>query len=921
MEKKIWHQMTIGDVLADLLTDSDKGLSAGEAKRRLELVGFNQLQEQKRLSPLKIFVSQFTDFMVLVLIAATIVSGFLEEYADAVTILAIILINAVLGFIQEYRAEKSLDALKKMIAHESKVKRDGVIIKVQAAQLVPGDVVILETGDIIPADLRIVEAQQMEINEAALTGESVPVKKRPENIYSQQTPLGDRKNMGYMGAVVTRGKGLGIVVETGMHTEMGQIAGYIQQVEGEDTPLQKRLAYLGKWMVGFCFVIVGIVAASGLLRGEPLHRMILTGVSLAVAAIPEGLPAIVTVALAIGVQKMVRKQAIVRALPAVETLGCATVICSDKTGTLTQNEMTVRQFNLSGETIFLTGEGYDPRGKFYSPQGEKPLKDNKQGLELALKIAALCNNAVLQKNSTIIGGLFRKNDSEPWSILGDPTEGALLVSAAKGGIWRETLERNTERVYEIPFESERKRMSVIYRAVKEGPGVLYCKGAPDVLLSLCEKIWWQGREVPLTVELRRQIQEANDKMASQALRVLGLAYRQLTRDISLENESILEENLTFVALAGMIDPPRPSAKEAVGTCRTAGIKTVMITGDHKNTAEAIARELRLFAGGNKKILTGPELDAMNDYQLQDQVNQISVYARVSPKHKIRIVKALKDVGHIVAMTGDGVNDAPAVKEADIGISMGLTGTDVTKEASSLVLGNDDFATIVAAVEEGRIIYDNIRKFIRYLLSCNVGEVMTMFAATIMGLPLPLIPIQILWMNLVTDGLPAMALGLDPGDPDIMYRRPRNPKESVFAHGLPRRIAVRGAVIALATLFGYITGFYWGGESLEVARTIAFCILVFSQLFYVFECRSERYSIFELGLFTNPYLVGAVASSAVMQLAVIYLPFCQGIFKTVSLNFGHWILIIGLSAGTSLLQGLYRTVKIRSKRRIILLNNR
>jgi len=915
-EKKPWHALSAEEALQDLHSDGHRGLESGEAARRLELVGPNELVVKKKVSPLAIFLAQFKDFMVLVLIGATIVSGILGEYADALTILAIIFINALLGFIQEYKAEQSLEALKRMIAPEANVIRGGVVLRIPAGELVPGDLVVLNTGDIVPADLRLLEATQLEASEAALTGESLPVKKKADLVLSDKAPLGDRKNMCFMGTVITRGKGLALVVDTGMQTEMGQIAGYIQQVGNEETPLQKRLEQLGRWLVAFCLAIVGVVVVAGVLRGEPLHRMFLTGVSLAVAAIPEGLPAIVTIALAIGVQKMVKRRAIVRALPAVETLGCATVICSDKTGTLTHNEMTVRQYFVGGDYLQFTGEGYDPTGKVVHPARDRADKELKSGMEWAFKIAALCNNSVLQREKMGIGGLFRNNGkSVSWGIMGDPTEGALLVSAAKGGFWREDLEKREKRVLEIPFDSDRKRMSVVYASEKQGTKTLYCKGAPDVLLNLCSSIYWQGKIVPLTPELKARVLEANDQMAGQALRVLALAARELPRDANLENEVELEQGLTFFGLAGMIDPPRPSAVQAVRTCRRAGIKTVMITGDHLKTAVAVAKEMKIISGEKQKVLSGSDLDNLSDAQLANLVNDVAVYARVSPKHKLRIVKALKNKGHIVAMTGDGVNDAPAVKEADIGISMGITGTDVTKEASSLILGDDDFATIVAAVEEGRIIYDNIRKFIRYLLSCNVGEVLTMFLATIMGLPLPLLPIQILWMNLVTDGLPAMALGLDPGDPDIMDRQPRHPKESIFAHGLIRRIIVRGTLIAVITLTVYVLGFLMGGEDLKLARTMAFCTIIFSQFFHVFGCRSERYSIFQLGLFSNPYLVGAVGISMTMQMSVIYVPFLRNIFQTVPLGLEHWSLIILMTAGTSLLQGFYRTVKIRRKRKL------
>lgn len=911
--KNRWHSMTIQETMAELMTNPAQGLEKGEALRRLELVGPNRLDEKESVSAWTILAAQFTDFMVLVLMAAALISGLLGELADAVTIFAIIIVNAVLGFVQEYKAERSLEALKKMTAPEAKVIRSGRQLNVPAEELAPGDVVLLETGDIIPADLRIIEAAQLEISEASLTGESLPVKKRSAETYVEVTPLADRKNMAYMGTVVTRGKGAGVVAETGMHTEMGEIAGFIQQIKEEDTPLQKRLAQLGRWLVVGCLLIVAVVSVSGILRGEAVFTMVLTGVSLAVAAIPEGLPAIVTVALAIGVQKMVKRQAIVRALPAVETLGCATVICSDKTGTLTQNEMTVRQLYLGGATAQVTGEGYEPHGKFIF---EKVDKAQEKSLPQALKIAALCNNALLQKDRIPLKGLFRQEKGGSWQIGGDPTEGALLVAAAKAGIWREAIENKEKRIWEIPFDAERKRMSVIYEAAG-GQKTLYCKGAPDVILNLCTRILRQGEIMPLTPQLKEEVLAANDYLAGEALRVLGLACRELPGELNLEEEDIgLENELIFVGLAGMIDPPRPSAKKAVGVCRLAGVKTVMITGDHKKTAEAVAKELGILTDSSQLVLTGQEMDTMSDYQLKNLINKTAVYARVSPKHKLRIVQTLKEAGHIVAMTGDGVNDAPAVKEADIGVSMGITGTDVTKEASSLILGNDDFATIVAAVEEGRIIYDNIRKFIRYLLSCNIGEVLTMFFATLLGLPLPLLPIQILWMNLVTDGLPAIALGMDSGDPDIMTRKPRSPKESIFAHGLMRRIIVRGTVFAVAVLFVYIFSFYTGGEDLELARTMAFTTLVFVQLFYVFDCRSERYSIFELGFTGNKYLLGAASISMAMQLMVIYIPGLQSIFKTVPLDLWHWLLIFAVTIATTLLQGLYRAVKIRRKRRII-----
>ncbi|NLT95594.1 MAG: calcium-transporting P-type ATPase, PMR1-type [Clostridia bacterium] len=906
MVKSNWYNLSENEVLEELKVNAQKGLDSKEAKRRLELVGFNQLQEQKKTSPFKLFINQFKDFMVIVLLAATIISAFLGEYADAITIITIVIMNAILGFVQEFRAEKSMEALKKLIAPEAKVIRNSREMKVPARELVPGDLVLLETGDIIPADLRLLETVQLEIEESSLTGESVPVKKKAGEVYPVNTSLGDRRNMAYMGTTVTRGKGMGVVVETGMHTEMGLIAGLIQKVVSEPTPLQRRLEQLGKWLVAFCLLIVMVVVATGILRGEQIYQMFLVGVSLAVAAIPEGLPAIVTIALAVGVQKMLKRKAIIRKLPAVETLGCATVICSDKTGTLTQNEMTVRKLFVSNEFIQVTGEGYDPKGEIIIPEEKSRLHRNKTGLDLAFKIAALCNNAKLQKTETVISGMFRKKNTGPWKVLGDPTEGALLVLAAKAGVWRENVEKKEQRVFEIPFDSDRKRMTVIYKA--QDKLKIYTKGAPDIILEKCKYVWWEGEPVALTGELKQKILVNNDLMAGEALRVLGLAYKEMPAAFDYEEkEQEVEKDLIFIGLAGMIDPPRPAAIKAVEVCKNAGIKTVMITGDHKITAEAIGKELKIH-DENGIILTGAQLDQMSDRELKRIVNDVTVYARVSPKHKLRIVKALKAQGHVVAMTGDGVNDAPAIKEADIGIAMGITGTDVTKESSSMILGDDNFATIVAAVEEGRAIYDNIRKFIRYLLSCNIGEVLTMFFASLMGLPLPLLPIQILWVNLVTDGLPAMALGVDKAEPDIMYRKPRHPKESIFAHGLARRIAVRGTLIGVGTLLVFIIGFYLNNMNLEIARTMAFTTLVFFQLFHVFDCRSERYSIFEIGLFSNPYLVGAVSCSVIMHLMVLYLPFFQPIFKTFPLTISNWLIIIAVSGGITILQNTYRSLK-------------
>ncbi len=908
-----WFAMKRQEVLEQLATCSEKGLDEQQAKERMEQFGPNKLISARKTPPWQMFLNQFKDFMVLVLIAATVISGFLGEWADAVTIMIIVVVNAVLGFVQEFRAEKSMEALKAMTAPEAKVIREGLERKLPAAELVPGDIVLIDTGDKIPADLRLLSIANLEVEESALTGESHPVKKRVANMAGQEEiSLGDTRNMAYMGTVVVRGRGSGVVVNTGMHTEMGHITRMIQEAEEDVTPLQRRLEQLGKILVAFCLLVCTLVVVLGVWRGEPLYNMFLAGVSLAVAAIPEGLPAIVTIALAIGVQRMIKRNAIIRRLPAVETLGCATVICSDKTGTLTENQMTVRQAWLGSTQVKVSGEGYDPKGGF-DFQGPKGPEFN-----LFLKCAALCNNAQLSKGELSVTGLLRNLQAgklaRVWGVAGDPTEGALMVMAAKGKIWRKDLEREDIRLAELPFDSTRKRMSVIYKD-RSGKVTAYVKGAPDVMLDLCSHIYKDGRIIPFSESMKAEMLKYNSQMAKEALRVLALAYRNLEGLQTEEEftEERIEQGLTFLGLAGMIDPPRPSAIQAIQACRRAGIRTVMITGDHQLTAQAVGKELGLLAKG-AQVLSGAELDRLSDDELQREAEATAVYARVSPKHKLRIVRALKRNGHVVAMTGDGVNDAPAVKEADIGIAMGKSGTDVTKEASAMVLADDNFTTIAAAIEEGRAIYDNIRKFIRYLLSCNVGEVLTMFLAVLMGMPLPLLPIQILWMNLVTDGLPAMALGVDPAERDIMYRRPRDPQESVFSHGLGWRIASTGTLFALGTLLAFAIGLMMG--QVDLARTMAFNTLVFYQLTFVFSCRSERHSILEIGLFGNPQLVLAVAISTALQLAVNYISFLQPIFKTVPLELKHWVVVLTIAIVPQLLGILIKAVKDRAKERIM-----
>ncbi|HEY8346928.1 MAG TPA: cation-translocating P-type ATPase [Symbiobacteriaceae bacterium] len=914
-----WHQRPASEILRELGTDPDAGLPLREAQQRLAETGPNLLAAAERPPWWRMLLGQFQDFMVLVLLAATALSYGMGETADAITIVVIVVLNAVLGFVQEYRAEQSLEALKQLAAPTARVRRGGQEMTVPASELVPGDLLLLEAGDRVPADARLLEASSLEVEEAALTGESLPVRKNPAWVGTGDVPLGDRQNMVYMGTTVTRGRGAAVVVATGMQTEMGRIAGLIQEVEDEETPLQRRLEQLGKWLVMACLLVCALVVVTGLmttshLTGEEIGRLILAGVSLAVAAIPEGLPAIVTVALALGVQRMIRRNAIVRKLQAVETLGCATVICSDKTGTLTKNEMMVRAAWAGGRRYQVTGDGYRPVGEFLSESG--PVRPSEvPDLAQLLKSAALCCNARL-----VLPGGRRKGEGargdggtprNGWSVEGDPTEGALVVAAAKAGYKPDRLAASYPRLWEVPFESERRRMSVATRW-DDGGAMLHVKGAPDTVLELCTHILMDGRVLALTDPLRQQILAENDRMAGDALRVLAVACRPLPVEAAPAQTAGIdqtaaewEQRLIFLGLVGMIDPPRPEVKRAVQAATRAGIRTVMITGDHPATALAVARELGI-AGPDSSALTGAQLDRMNDTQLEEAVRTTRVFARVSPQHKLRIVRAFKAVGEIVAMTGDGVNDAPAVKEADIGIAMGRTGTDVTKEASAMILSDDNYATIVAAVEEGRGIYDNIRKFIRYLLSCNTGEVLTMFLAAVMRLPLPLLPIQILFVNLVTDGLPAMALGVEPPEPDVMHRPPRRPDEGVFARRLGQKILSRGILIGLGTLGAFLVGAFMNAPSpglapfadpdvLALARTMALATLVTAQLLHVFDCRSEQRTIWEMGFFGNPWLVAAVASSLAALLLAIYWPPMARVFGTAPLTLPEWIVVL-IAAG-------------------------
>ncbi len=867
-------------------TNLQKGLSSREIPLKKRLFGDNVIEETAKFSPALVLCSQFKDFITFVLIAATAVSAYLGEIVDAAAISLIIIMNAVLGFIQEYRTEKSLQALKRLSAPTAKVLRDGEVKIIPSKDVVPGDIAILESGDRIPADGELIDCINLSIDESILTGESIPVEKVAEFNQDEQQDI-YRKNLVFMGTLVVSGRGKMLVTAIGMDTQMGKIAGMLDKVEDEQTPLQKRLDLLGKQLVVLCLGICAIVALLGIYRGEKTYEMFLFGVSLAVAAIPEGLPAIVTVVLAIGVQRMIRKNAVIRRLPAVETLGCATVICSDKTGTLTENRMSVRKIYINAKTIVVTGTGYKPEGDFITADGGNMRSLPAEIIKL-MEIGVSCNNAGIVREKE--GFLSLVSGSRGYKILGDPTEAAILIAGLKANVQKEIVDRRFQRIKELPFDSDRKRMSVVVKSQK-GEIYLFTKGAPDVVLSLCSQIEQNGMTRQLYAKDEKDILTANEDFGREALRVLAFAYKRIS--IGDLEQSDLEHDLTFLGMMGMIDPPRPEAIEAVKKCFSSGIRPIMITGDHKATAWAVAKELHMITNQNR-IITGEELDAMSESELNRCIDEVAVYARVTPRHKLKIVRALKRQGHVVAMTGDGVNDAPAVKEADIGIAMGITGSDVTKEASCMILMDDNFASIVAAVEEGRIIYDNIKKFIRYLLSCNVGEVFTMVLTSALGLPLPLLPIQVLWMNLVTDGLPAMALGMDPPEKDVMMRKPRKKNESIFSEGLWGKIAYRGLFISISTVIVFIlTNIYTSGD-LTASRTASFSTLVISQLIFVFECRTDKHKIWEQNPFLNIYLTLSVIASATMLLMVIYVPVLQPVFHTTPPDGCIWMLIIGLA---------------------------
>ncbi len=898
--EKYWKLET-EELAKQVQTDGEAGLPPEEAEKRLDQYGPNQLAAKKGSPAWSIFLAQFNSIIIWILFAAAIISGFLKEWVDSLAICGIIILNSVLGFVQEFRAERSLAALKKLSSPLSRIIRGGKAISVPSDNIVPGDLVELEAGDKIPADSRLVYTTgNFAMQEASLTGESVPVNKTSHAIKEDEISLADRYNMVYMGTSVVSGKGRAIVVATGMQTELGKIAGMIQEIREDSTPLQKRLEQFGRWIVVICFILVAMVFVLGFLRGGKLLELFLTSVSLAVAAIPEGLPAVVTIALALGVQRMVKRHCLIRKLPSVETLGCTNVICSDKTGTLTRNEMTARAVYTDRKLYHITGIGYEPKGDFLETEKKvNPLQSD--GLIRALDIGVLCNGARLIQEAGV------------YQILGDPTEAALLTLAAKAGINIDNKEDEYPFVAEIPFDSDRKQMTIIRR--DQDQMIAFVKGAPDVLLANCTRIASENQIKEITQADRERILMVNNDMADQAMRVLGTAYRRFDHLPGKVEADTVERELIFAGLVAMIDPPREEVKVAIESCQTAGIKSVMITGDHKNTAVAIARELGFF-GTDSIAMTGNELDEMTQEQFESMVDKTAVYARVSPEHKLRIVQAWRKKGKVVAMTGDGVNDAPAIKEADIGVAMGITGTDVTKEVSDMVITDDNFASIVAAVEEGRGIYDNIKKFIHYLLSCNAGEILVMFTASLIGLPIPLLPIHILWVNLITDGLPALALGMDPIDKDVMKKPPRLLNESVLTRSGGSIMLIQGAFIALCSLLAFWFVLFVENEGLERARTACFIVLSCSQLFHSFNCRSNEKSLFTIGIFSNKKLVAAALFSFALQMLVVYAPFLQSIFKTEALGLFDWVMVVVISSFPFWAMELVKLIRNLTRRKIV-----
>ncbi|MBR1430621.1 cation-translocating P-type ATPase [Ruminococcus sp.] len=868
------------------------GLTEKEAAERLKAQGENTLGESRRTGPMRIFLGQFRDVMVMILLGATVISVLLGEISDAVTIILIVLLNAILGFVQEYRTENTLEALRSMTSPTAKCWRDGKLKEIDASQLVTGDVIELEAGDRIPADCAVLKAAGFFSDEALLTGESVAVGKSAGDESDTDNSL-NKSNIVYCGASATKGTCRARVIATGMATQMGRISEMLRDIDKEPTPLQKRLGELGKVVAIICLVVCIAVFGAGVLRGENVFDMLMTGITIAIAAIPEGLPATVTIALALAVSRMLKQKALVNKLHSVETLGCTSVICSDKTGTITENRMTVTELSTAEDTYLFSGMGYRVSGAV--TKGDIAVNPvTEKALSAALRCGVLCSTAEISAQeppkSRNRGTLAGKGE---WSVTGDPTEAALLIAAAKAGITRQSLSAGYRSIGEFPFDSETRFMAV--HVVCGSEKRIYFKGAEEVLLPRCSMyLDSSGKAVPMTAAMRRSLAERAEDMSQRALRVLALAV------CTSEELDPQRRDLVFLGFAGMTDPPREEAKTAIRKCSAASVKTVMITGDHKNTAVAVAKKAGLLKGG--KAMTGAELDCLSDEELDRCIGEYTVFARVEPVHKLRIVRSFRRRGEIVTMTGDGVNDAPAVKEADVGVAMGVTGTDVTKQAADVILMDDNLATLVNAVEQGRCVYANIRKFVRYLLSCNIGEVLTMFLGLLMGMPVVLLPVQILLVNLVTDGLPAVALGMEPPEKDIMSRPPRRSDEGFFSGGLMGRIVFRGILIGLSTLGSFGTVMRMGG-SVEACRTAALITLVVSQLIHVFECRSEKRSLFRLNPFGNMKLVGAAALSAAVLAAAVMVPQLQVVFSTVTPDMMQLLTALGFSVAVPVICGI------------------
>ena len=879
-----WHLQTVEKSLEALQTGPDTGLAQTEADSRLKQYGRNELVEKGGRTPLKILWEQLTATMVLILIAAAVVAGLLGDLKNTIAISAIVILYAILGFVQEYRAEQAIAALKKLSVPNVRVLRDKTLKEISARDLVPGDIIQLEAGNVLPADVRLLEAVNLRIQEAALTGESEPVEKQINALSGEDLPLGDRRNMAYMGTIVTQGRGLALVVATGMQTELGKIADLIQQSGSEETPLQKRLDQLGKNLAIIGVVIAVLIAVLGLLRGDELRHMLLTAVSVAVAIVPEGLPAVVTITLALGAQRMLAKNSLIRKLPAVETLGSVTVICSDKTGTLTENRMTVTVLDVAEHELDLTTL-MERDGSIHATRNlGTPAQSS---LSLTAIGGALCNDARLVDEG-----------DDRYHTIGDPTEGAMVAAAAKMGYWKSSLDLSFPRAVELPFDSDRKRMTTVHHLKEFDASLLagldiskyryiaFTKGSVDGLLNLSNQVWVNGKAETLDAGWRSRIEAANERLAKKGMRVLGVAFRLLNQ-IPDVIQTDLEQKLTFVGLFGMIDPPREEVKDAVAITKTAGIRTVMITGDHPLTAQEIARQLGIADNG--RVLTGIELEKLSFDELKSVVDDVRVFARVSPEHKLKIVQALQENGHIVSMTGDGVNDAPALRRADIGVAMGITGTDVSKEAADMVLLDDNFATIVAAVKEGRTIYDNIRKFVRFSVAGNIGKVLVMLLAPFLGKPIPLLPLQLLWLNLLTDGLLGLGMGVEAPEKDTMSRPPYSPKEGVFSRGAGLQVIWVGALIGALAL-GLGSWYYFTGR--EQWQTMVFTFLAFVQVFQAWASRSGKESVFSLPVASNPLLFWMMILVTVLQLAVIYIPPAAEFFSIKPLGFVDLLVAIG-----------------------------